>query len=96
MQARKTVRIALGYYLEGNAVYNRSATYWYTQYFKSIESVFSYALENFESFTDIALKSDEELNNYGLSEDQRFRSRMQLGATMGRLNGLKKMVCLYG
>ena len=68
----RTVRIALGYYLEGNAVFNRSATYWYTQYFKSIESVFSYALENFESYTGIAIKSDEELNNYGLSEDQRF------------------------
>ena len=68
----KTVRIALGYYLEGNAVFNRTATYWYTQYFESIESVFSYALENFESYTGVAIKSDEELNNYGLSEDQRF------------------------
>ena len=68
----KTVRIALGYYLEGNAVFNRTAAYWYTQYFESIESVFSYALENFESYTGIAIKSDEELNNYGLSEDQRF------------------------
>ena len=68
----KTVRIALGYYLEGNAVFNRTATYWYTQYFESIESVFSYALENFESYTGVAIKSDEDLNNYGLSEDQRF------------------------
>ena len=46
----KTVRIALAYFKEGNVTFNRSAAYWYTQYFNSIESVFSYALEHYDAY----------------------------------------------
>ena len=70
--AEKTVRIALGYFRDGDVVFNRSASYWYTQYFDSIESVFSYALKHYDDFSDIAQKADNDLLSYGLSEDQQF------------------------
>ena len=68
----KTVRIALGYFRDGDVVFNRSASYWYTQYFDSIESVFSYALKYYNDFSDIVQKADNDLLSYGLSEDQQF------------------------
>ena len=68
----KTVRLVIGYYKSGNATYNRVSKYWYTQYFNSIESVFTYALNNFDSYKSIAIKSDSELAGYDLSEDQKF------------------------
>ncbi len=68
----KTVRIALGYFRDGDVVFNRSASYWYTQYFDSIESVFSYALKYYDDFSDIVQKADNDLLSYGLSEDQQF------------------------
>ena len=70
--AKKSVRIALAYYKSGNVTFNRSAAYWYTQYFNSIESVFSYALEHFGTYVDRAIESDAELRNYNLSDDQQF------------------------
>ncbi|MDC3132363.1 glycoside hydrolase family 52 protein [Opitutae bacterium] len=69
---QKTVRIALGYFRDGDVVFNRSASYWYTQYFDSIESVFSYALKHYNDFSDIVQKADNDLLSYGLSEDQQF------------------------
>ena len=68
----KTGRIALGYFRDGDVVFNRSASYWYTQYFDSIESVFSYALKYYNDFSDIVQKADNDLLSYGLSEDQQF------------------------
>ena len=70
--AKKTVRIAVGYYKSGEVTFNRSTSYWYTKYFNSLESVFSYALQEFEAFTEIALKSDNELKAFNLSDDQKF------------------------
>lgn len=68
----KTVRFALGYFIGGDVTFNRSTAYWYTQYFNSIESVFSYALEHYKTYTDLAIQSDEQLATYNLSEDQEF------------------------
>ena len=68
----QTVRIALAYYKAGNVTFNRSASYWYTQYFDSIESVFSYALKHYDDYTETALQSDKELIAYDLSDDQQF------------------------
>ena len=83
----KTVRFALGYFIEGNVTFNRSAAYWYTQYFNSIESVFSYALEHYDVYTDSAIQSDKELGTYNLSDDQQFliahATRSYYGSTEG-------------
>ena len=68
----KTVRLAMAYFKEGDVTFNRSASYWYTQYFNSIESVFSYALEHYDAYAEKAIQSDEELGRYGLSDDQEF------------------------
>lgn len=71
-KTEKTVRFALGYFIEGNVTFNRSTAYWYTQYFNSIESVFSYALEHYDAYADSAIQSDKELGTYNLSDDQQF------------------------
>ena len=68
----KTVRLVLAYFKEGEVTFNRSTSYWYTQYFNSIESVFSYALENYDTYAEIALQSDKKLMAYNLSDDQKF------------------------
>ena len=70
--AKKTVRLTLAYYKDGNVTFNRSSAYWYTQYFNCIESVFSYALEHYDSYIEIANQMDKELMSYDLSEDQKF------------------------
>ena len=66
------MRLSLGYFRAGNVTFNRSAEYWYTQYFDSIESVFSYALENFDDYRDVAIQTDQKLRSYNLSEDKKF------------------------
>ena len=73
-----------GYYKSGEVTFNRSTSYWYTKYFNSLESVFSYALQEFEAFTEIALKSDNELKAFNLSDDQKFliaHARSYYGST---------------
>ena len=68
----KTLRIALGYFRGKVVSVNRDARYWYTEYFDSIDSVLSYALEHFEDYAERAITSDKDLKASGLSEDQQF------------------------
>lgn len=68
----KTVRFVVGYFMQGSVSYNRTAAYWYTQYFTSIESVFDYALDHYDDFVAIADQKDAELAAASLSEDQKF------------------------
>ena len=68
----KTLRIAIGYFRSKVVSVNRNARYWYTEYFDSIDSVLSYALNNFEDYVENAVASDKELIASGLSEDQQF------------------------
>ena len=68
----KTVRIALGFFKSGNVTINKEAKYWYTNYFDSIETVLSFALEGFNEYLDSALDSNQKLKSSGLSLDQQF------------------------
>ncbi len=70
--ASKTVQFVVGYHKAGAVTFNRQAEYWYTQYFKSIESVFAYALDHYDAYTAAAENKDAELNASNLSEDQKF------------------------
>lgn len=68
----KTVQFVVGYHKAGAVTFNREAEYWYAQYFNSIESVFTYALDHFETFSASARRKDSELEASNLSEDQKF------------------------
>ena len=69
---RRELRIALGYYVPGVATFNQTASYWYTQYFDTIESVLSFALEHFDAYAQEAKARDAELLASGLSDAQQF------------------------
>jgi xylan 1,4-beta-xylosidase len=69
---RREVRITLGYYVSGVATFNHTASYWYTQYFDNIESVFSYAVEHFDAYAKEAQIRDAELLESGLTDAQQF------------------------
>jgi hypothetical protein len=69
---RREVRITLAYYVSGLATFNHRSSYWYTQYFDNIQSVFSYALEHFDAYAKEAEARDAELLASGLTEAQQF------------------------
>ena len=68
----KTIGIALGYYIKGQATFNQSASYWYTRHFKNIYEVFDYALQKSEEYSAITDERDAELAASGLSQSQQF------------------------
>ena len=68
----KTIEIALGYYIKGQATFNQSASYWYTRHFKNIYEVFDYALQKSEEYSAITDERDAELATSGLSQSQQF------------------------
>lgn len=68
----KTARIALGYYLAGQVTFNFESVYWYTKHFSNIYDVFSYALDQWDAYKEIADARDKELEASGLSESQQF------------------------
>jgi hypothetical protein len=88
---RREVRIILGYYLSGVATFNHTASYWYTQYFDNIESVFSYAVEHFDAYAKEAQIRDSELLESGLTDSQRFiiahSTRSYYGSTQWLVDG---------
>ena len=69
---RREVRITLAYYLSAVATFNHTASYWYTQYFDGIQSVFSYAVQHFDAYAQEAETRDTELLASGLTEAQQF------------------------
>ncbi|CAI8280727.1 MAG: Beta-xylosidase [Opitutia bacterium UBA7350] len=70
--ASKTVRIILGYFIEGQATFNFSAQYWYTRHFSNIYEVFDYAFEHEAAYLKLAAERDVELAKSGLSDSQQF------------------------
>ena len=70
--ASKTVRIVLGYFIEGQATFNLKARYWYTRHFSNIHEVFDYAFEHEAKYLKLAADRDAELLASGLSESQQF------------------------
>ena len=86
----REIRITLAYYLSGIATFNQTASYWYTQYFDSIQSVFSYAVQHFDAYAKEAEARDTELLASGLTETQQFiiahSTRSYFGSTQWLVN----------
>jgi xylan 1,4-beta-xylosidase len=70
--AKKSFVIALAAYREGYITSGVDAGFGYAKYFKNIEEVLEFALENQELFFSEAKKRDRELLDSGLSESRRF------------------------
>jgi len=68
----REVPIVLGYYLAGTATFNYQASYWYTQYFDGLDSIFQYALEHRKAYLEAVHARDDELLSSGLNSAQQF------------------------
>ena len=71
-KSSKTIKISLGFFKSGKVTYNKDTTYWYNNYFKSLEEVLSYSLSEFNNYLDIALDANHKLKASNLTEDQQF------------------------
>lgn len=69
---KKTIRFAVCFHRDGIVTTGMEARYWYTRYFKSIEEVAAFGLENFDTYVNWAKEADERLDAAHLTEDQRF------------------------
>lgn len=69
----RTYQFAICFHRSGYVTAGLDASYYYTRYFKNIEEVASYSLENVEKIVTRAEKANELVNNaVHLSDDQRF------------------------
>jgi hypothetical protein len=67
-----TYKAVVAFYREGIATVGMDTSYYYTKYFKNIEEVADYALDNFDEFVNSCNKSNDIVENGKLSEDQKF------------------------
>ena len=85
------MRIAVGYYLGGTVTFNYPTAYWYNRYFKGLDDVLVYTLDQAERSISIAKERDAELVSSGLNEDQQFllahATRSYYGSTQWLDNG---------
>ncbi|MGG3470055.1 glycoside hydrolase family 52 protein [Neobacillus pocheonensis] len=68
----RTYHFAICFHRGGYVTAGLDSSYFYTRYFRNIESVAEYALENFEEFTNRARQSNKLVEKEDLSEDQKF------------------------
>ena len=89
--ASRVVRIAVGYYLGGTVTFNYPTAYWYNRYFKGLDDVLVYTLDQAERSISIAKERDAELVSSGLNGDQQFllahATRSYYGSTQWLDNG---------
>ncbi|RCW64255.1 glycoside hydrolase family 52 protein [Saliterribacillus persicus] len=69
---KKTYQFAMSFFRDGMVTAGLDTSYYYTKYFKDIEDVGKFTLDNFEAIKTRALVSNEMLEADHLSEDQRF------------------------
>lgn len=69
---KKTYKFSVNFYRTGIVTAGIDASYFYTRYFQNIESVASYALENFNKLTKRTVESNQIVNRAQLTNDQRF------------------------
>ena len=68
----QTYQFAVCFYRQGTATVGMDTSYYYTRYFKNIESVASYALDNFDELVKACKSGNSLIDNVKLSEDQQF------------------------
>ncbi len=69
---KKTFSVAVCFYRGGIATSGMDASYLYTGYFKNIEEVASFALQNFAGYRKTANLADAMVEKSKLSDDQKF------------------------
>lgn len=69
---KKTYKFAVSFYRQGYVTAGMDASYYYTRYFKNIEEVSNFALNNFDELVNNCKSSDTLINNSKLSKDQKF------------------------
>ena len=89
--ARRTVRIAVGYFIGGDVTFNYKTQYWYKRYFSSLSEVLSFSLAHADKSLELAAVRDNELSESGLNSDQQFllahATRSYYGSTQWLDNG---------
>ncbi|WP_336771966.1 glycoside hydrolase family 52 protein [Paenibacillus sp. MMO-58] len=78
-----TVRYAICFYQAGIVTSGLPGSYYYTRLFQSIESVARYALERFDAVDAVSGQLEEEMEEVGLSEDQKFLIRHSVHSYYG-------------
>ncbi|MGY5451653.1 glycoside hydrolase family 52 protein [Agarivorans sp. MS3-6] len=90
-----TVRLALGFYLDGNVTFNRAMQYYYTQHFTGLNDVLAYALRHFDSYAAIAERADKELLASSLNAHQQYliahATRSYYGSTQWLFDGTQSV-----
>ena len=71
-RATRTFKIAVCFYRPGTATAGMDTSYYYTRYFKNIEAVASYALNNFDELVEGCKAYSPLLDSSKLSVDQQF------------------------
>jgi hypothetical protein len=69
---KKTFRLAVCFHRDGYATAGLDTTYYYRRFYKNIEEVAAYALENFDTYISWSKEADATLLNSKLNDDQRF------------------------
>ena len=90
-EARRTVRIAVGYFIGEDVTFNYTTQYWYKRYFSSLSEVLSFSLAHADKSLELATVRDNELSGSGLNSDQQFllahATRSYYGSTQWLDNG---------
>lgn len=69
----RTFRFAICFYRDGNVTSGLPASYYYTRYFSSIETVAAYALQNWNAQKHLAVQADRTLARAELSTARHFQ-----------------------
>ncbi|PGT81460.1 glycoside hydrolase family 52 protein [Bacillus sp. AFS040349] len=69
---KRTYKFAVCFHRSGYVTAGMDASYYYTRYFTNIESVATFALENFDEYASRAKEANRLVSDSALSEDQKF------------------------
>lgn len=70
---KKSFRIAICFFRDGIVTSGEDTSYWYTKYFKSINSVGIYTLDNFDKYKNLTTEIDNEFDDEKLNNSQKFQ-----------------------
>lgn len=69
---QRTYSFAAAFYHEGTVTSGIDTSYYYTRFFKNIEDVAHYTLDNFDVLTNTCIKENSLVEDTKLTEDQKF------------------------
>lgn len=90
-----TLDLALGFYRQGKATFNREMSYFYTRHFTGLPQVLEYALSERARYLAIAAERDAELAQAPLNDEQKFliahATRSYYGSTQWLWDGSRSV-----